>query len=391
MTLLKLALRNIFGAGLRTWLNVFVLSFAFVAIIWLQGFNEGIREQVSNSLIDFEYGGGQFWHAEYDPFDPLSLSDAHAKIPADLQAKIDQKNALAISVAQATLYPQGRIHLIILKGIDPEQQILEIPTRFLASDDGEINALIGTRMARSAKLEIGDYVTLRWRDANGTFDARDIRIAQIMQTDVQSIDAGQVWISLASMRKMTAMPAEATIIVMGESLQAPPAAAGWQWKSQAALLQDITDLVRVRSMSSAIFYFILLLLAMLAIFDTQVLSIFRRRKEIGTLIALGMTRGEVIKLFTIEGFLNGVLAAVVGAAYGIPLFTYFAGNGVPIPQSSSEGFGIAMGQILYPQYSSALILGTMTIVLVTVLIVSYLPARKISKMKPTDALRGRLA
>jgi len=37
MSFLKLALRNLLGARLRTWLNVIVLSFAFVAIIGLQG------------------------------------------------------------------------------------------------------------------------------------------------------------------------------------------------------------------------------------------------------------------------------------------------------------------------------------------------------------------
>ncbi|MCK7490031.1 MAG: hypothetical protein MZU79_07255 [Anaerotruncus sp.] len=30
MTILKLALKNLLGAGLRTWLNVFVLSLSFV-------------------------------------------------------------------------------------------------------------------------------------------------------------------------------------------------------------------------------------------------------------------------------------------------------------------------------------------------------------------------
>jgi len=38
----------------------------------------------------------------------------------------------------------------------------------------------------------------------------------------------------------------------------------------------------------------------------------------------------------------------------------------------------------------ALILATMVLVFITSLIVSYLPARKISKMQPTEALKGKL-
>ena len=37
----KLAYRNLMGAKLRTWLNIIVLSMAYVIIIWQQGFLDG--------------------------------------------------------------------------------------------------------------------------------------------------------------------------------------------------------------------------------------------------------------------------------------------------------------------------------------------------------------
>ncbi len=80
-------------------------------------------------------------------------------------------------------------------------------------------------------------------------------------------------------------------------------------------------------------YIILLSLSMLAIFDTQVLSIFRRQKEIGTYIALGMTRGQVVGLFTIEGSLNSVLAGLLAALYGIPFLLFQAKTGISIKWS----------------------------------------------------------
>jgi len=48
----KLALRNLLGAGLRTWLNVVVLSFSFVAIIWTQGLYEGMNDQARRASVD---------------------------------------------------------------------------------------------------------------------------------------------------------------------------------------------------------------------------------------------------------------------------------------------------------------------------------------------------
>jgi ABC-type antimicrobial peptide transport system permease subunit len=120
-----------------------------------------------------------------------------------------------------------------------------------------------------------------------------------------------------------------------------------------------------------------------------VLSIFRRQKEIGTYVALGYTRREVVGLFTIEGAMHAILAAVVGAVYGIPLLAWLAKNGITLGMDSSD-FGITMSDTMYPVYSGALVIGTTLIVLLATTVVSYWPSRKIAKMNPTEALRGKL-
>ncbi len=64
-------------------------------------------------------------------------------------------------------------------------------------------------------------------------------------------------------------------------------------------------------------------------------------------------------------------------------------RGISIPVNSSD-FGIAMAEKLYPVYSLGLIAGTVLIVLLVTTIVSYWPSRKIAKLNPTEALRGRI-
>jgi putative ABC transport system permease protein len=55
-----------------------------------------------------------------------------------------------------------------------------------------------------------------------------------------------------------------------------------------------------------------------------------------------------------------------------------------------DDYGIAIGEKIFPTYSVGLILGTTLLILITTTIVSFLPTRKISKLKPTEALRGRI-
>ncbi|MFO7732632.1 MAG: FtsX-like permease family protein [Candidatus Aminicenantes bacterium] len=395
MTLLKLALKNLLGAGLRTWLNVFVLSLSFVLIIFSQGLLEGMNKQAEEAMIAVEVAGGHVQHPVYDRYDPLSLTDAHGPVPSFLAPLAAAGQAEPVLVIQGTIYPGGRLFTIQIKGIEPAQTVLDIPTSFLGADAAppgdEIPALIGERMAELTGLGAGDSFTVRWRDARGTFDARDATVVQVMKTSVQTVDSGQIWIPLARLQAMTGLEGQATFVVLAQDAPAPAAAdlSGWLFRDPDYFLTDLHAMVESKSAGSSILYAIFLALAMLAIFDTQVLSIFHRRREMGTLMALGFTRTKLIGLFTLEGMLNGVLAALVGAVYGIPLLSWMARTGWALP-GDTDSYGFAIGERLFPSYSLALVAGTTLLVLLTTTAVSFLPTRRIAKLKPTDALRGRM-
>ena len=388
MTIAKLALRNFLGAGMKAWLRVVVLSLAFVVIIGLQGLYVGMGEQMSQAMISAELGGGQYWHPKYDPQDPLELADAHGPIPAGLTSLIESGRATPILIVQGYIYSAGTFRSILLKGIDPNQDVLSLPTDVLADSPGSGPALIGTRMAREAGLKVGDVATVRWRDAVGTFDAEEIRIARVMNTSVQTVDSGQVWLPLDRLQRMARMNGEASLVVLANGTSGG-AVTGWTFKNLDFLLADVRAMVRTKMAGGAIVYTILLFLGMITILDTQVLSIFYRKKEIGTLMALGLTRGSVIRMFTLEGAFNAVLAAVIGAIYGIPLLGLLANSGIPVPPVT-EQVGFSVGDRIYPAYSAALVLGTTALVGVTTTVVSFLPTRKIARLQPTEALRGRL-
>lgn len=386
----KLAVRNLLGAGTKTWLNAIVLSLAFVAIIWGQSLFKGLDEEATRNMVAIQIGGGQYWMEAYDPFDPFSLEKSHAPLPGPLAAAVSAGDAAPILIVQGTVYPRGRVLSVMLKGIDPGQTVLAFPSASLRRGGEAIPALIGTRMAKSAGLEKGDTVTIRWRDARGTFDARDIVLVETFSTTIQAIDSGQIWIPLEDLRSMAAMPGEATIAVIRSGVKPAAAVPGWLFRDVGYLKKDIDELVKTKSIGASIFYTLLMFLALLAVFNTQVLSIFRRRREIGTMMALGMTRGRLVGLFTLEGALQSILAILLGALYGVPLLALFKAHGWKFPAEQMDEWGIAIGNVLYPAYGTALVLGTAVLVFLATTVVSYLPTRKISKLKPTEALKGKL-
>ncbi|MDD3431804.1 MAG: FtsX-like permease family protein [Bacteroidales bacterium] len=388
MKLFKTALKSLLGNGLKTWLTVFVLSVSFVLIIFMQGLLEGWSRQAVSDAIAWEIAGGQYWSEAYDPYDPFSLDSCARDIPDQLKPAAESGLLEAVLISQGTIYPQGRMQGVILKGIDPEQQIVKLPTRLLAGEGPEIPVIIGAQMAKQAHLKENDLVTLRWRDANGTFEAADLRVAGIFVTTVPTIDNGQIWLALDKLQSMMLRENQASILIASPDYKAQQLE-GWLFKDVEKLSSNTIAMVKAKSMGMAIFYLIFLLLALLAIFDTQTLAIFRRQREIGTLVALGMTRKQVQWLFTLEGSLNALLAIALGCLYGIPLFIYLSMNGLSFPIDISE-FGLPVSDVMYPYYSLKLIVGTIVFILLSTALVSYLPARQIARMNPTEAIRGKM-
>jgi len=389
MIAFKLAIRNLLGAGLRTWLSVIVLSITFILILLIHGFIEGWNKQAMSDMKAWEVGGGQYWHTEYDPHDFFTLEDSHRDIPGVVLNDSEGNNYCPILISQATIYPQGRMRNILMKGIDPGQQILELPSSMLEGEYEEIPVIIGTAMARATKLGEGDITTIRWRDVNGTFDAAEVIIAGVFKTNVPTVDAAQVWMPLSKMQEITGMPDEATIIVVPKETENPDPFPGWEFKETDELLSAIISTIKTKSIGSSIIYVVFLALGLLAVFDTQVLSIFRRQKEIGTYVAMGMTRKQVVGIFTVEGAMHSILAVILGAIWGVPFLLWLSKTGFGMPISADE-FGLAMAERIYPAYGLGLITATLLLIVITTTIVSYLPSRKISKMNPTEAIKGKI-
>ncbi len=391
MVILKLAYRNLKGAGIRTWLNVFVLSLAFLSIIYLKGLYNGMQDQSIRISEDTDMGSGQYWCAIYDPYDPLSLPDAHETIPEVFNPLISSGVITPVMFYQGAIYPDNRLKNIILRGVDPNQQVMNIPTSELRVESNEyLPIMLGHRMAKSINVKAGDIFTLQWRDGNGAYDARDARVVAVMTTTNSTIDIGNVWVDLALLQDITRLENEATLLIIDKSYSGELPESEWEYHSLFALTKDIRDMVEMKSIGGSIMYGVLMALALLAVFDTQVLSIWRRRREMGTLMALGMTRMTLIKLFTLEGGMHGFFAVVLATIYGAPLLYLNSVKGLTMPMDV-DNFGMVLPQTLFPEYSVGLILGTIIIVLITVTITSFIPVRKLAKLKPTDALRGKMS
>jgi ABC-type antimicrobial peptide transport system permease subunit len=196
-----------------------------------------------------------------------------------------------------------------------------------------------------------------------------------------------LWLDLQTLRQMTGMTNEATYFIESPACPVQEDVDGWLYRDLKFLMTDIDQLVASNRIESIVIFTFLLAIALLAVFDTQTLSIFRRRREIGTYIALGMTPRRVIALFTLEGTCFSLLAVLIAFVWGTPLLVWIARTGMPMPDIYTS---MVMGDTLYPVYEIASIVTSMVLVIFLSAIISYLPARKIAKQNVVNALKGKL-
>ena len=386
--LFNIAIKNLVGAGIRTWLNVFVTSVSIFMIIFSSGMYTGMKQHAMNVSIDTEIAGGAFWHPNYDPYDPITFEDSHSITPSILTELVESNKALEVLVSQASIYPDGRVVPVIMKGITLEQEILNIPTKEILKYEGDnIPILIGRGMSKYTKLSIGDTFIIRWMDDNRTYDAGLGEIVYVMDSDNFKIDFGHIWLPIEKMQKMLSMENESTYVVFDDNIN-PHSAGDWIKRDVKYLIRDMETIIEQDRPNAIMIYIILLSLAAMGIFNAQTLSIFRRKKEIGTLMALGMHKRKVVLLFTIEGAMNAIFAIILTVLLFGPLLYYFSIYGVPLPIDYSD-MGLIIAKRLIPIYSMPLLIATALIVFLILLLVSYLPSRKISKMHPVDAIRGK--
>jgi putative ABC transport system permease protein len=114
----------------------------------------------------------------------------------------------------------------------------------------------------------------------------------------------------------------------------------------------------------------------IGIANTMFTSVLERRKEIGTMKAIGARNEDILSIFIVESGILGLIGGFLGLVLGIVVakaVEYYAQQSV--------------GTIIKASMSPYLIIGCLMFGFVIGIISGFFPARQASKLKPADALR----
>lgn len=177
---------------------------------------------------------------------------------------------------------------------------------------------------------------LRWRTGqtvHALAGDRDVtlRVAGIIPRGTVGIDSSVVFVDVATAQELFGKiglldridlivdPARLAGVQRAVAAVIPPGARAVEPKTRT---DEIARMLQSFRLNLEALAYVALLVGMFLIYNTVAISVVQRRPEVGTVRALGATRGAVFRTFVGEGVLVGVLGSLLGLVVGAVLATF---------------------------------------------------------------------
>jgi putative ABC transport system permease protein len=405
--LLLIALRNLDRNRRRSLLSLLVVAAGTAALVLTAGFMrfsfDGLREAlVRSGLGHLEVapeGGGVAGESPGGGGAAPALEGWEA-LRAELEA-IPHVRAVGAALQVTGIVSHGeRTAAVLGLAVEPDRERrmgVEVKLRGgaglpeAAPAEGEDQALLGVGLARALEAAPGDVVTVTGITVDGTLNALDLKVAGLVTSGLRELDARLLKVHLATAQRLLATDRVASLVVGLDDTARTAAVRGQveerlpqglkvrDWESRAPFYEQ------VRALYGGIFWFlgvIVMVLVALAASNTLLMSLLERMREVGTLLALGTSRGQVAALVVAEAGWLGVLGSAAGSGLGLALAVALNAAHVRMPPPPGAADPLDLRLLVQP----ADVLGITVLMVATLLTASVVPAVRALRVRIVDAL-----
>jgi len=245
--------------------------------------------------------------------------------------------------------------------------------------------LVGKEMSKKLDLFVGQTVNLTGPSA----DVRRFTIRGIYETGINAIDQKRIYSHQRPAKYLVdgVAPISFILVRLADSMRAPADARAFEellghrsrpWQDREKSNMQIFRTLRI---SAGLAISCIILLAGFGIFNILTMSVLEKTKEISILRSMGYTRNDIVAVFLWQGLFVAVLGILLGWVFGL-LLTYTVTH-IPIKVR-----GIFKADHFIVVYAMKHYLQAAVLALISVLVASYIPARRAAKMEPVHILRG---
>ena len=241
-------------------------------------------------------------------------------------------------------------------------------------------SILGRELAQELGVRVGDRLTVQTGLRSET-----LRVTALVDLGVKDLNRRTVIVPLRAAQNLLALPGGATSLdVTLRDVWVAQALAG-QWRAQYPYKIEswqesnaqLVSALNAQSVSTSIIRGVVLAVVVLGIASVLVVSVVQKQREIGILRAMGATRGQVLRLFLIQGAVVGGLGSAFGLLLAVALIFLFT-------RFVRGSDGLPLFDISLPPSTA---LQVALVATVCGVLAAIAPARRAARLDPAQAIR----
>jgi ABC-type lipoprotein release transport system permease subunit len=426
----RIAARSLLQHGRRTFFLALAIAGVTALLILLNALSAGVQEAMMRAATTLTTGHlnvGGFFKVTSSAGGPIvteydKVMDAVREDVPEMETMVHRGRGWAKLISDLGSTQAGITGIEIDK--EPSfREVVQVVSGRIEDLAQPNTMLVFESQVEKLKVEVGDAVTISGQTPQGTANTIDCRVVAIAK-DMGLLSKFGVFVPVGTTRSLYQLRADTTGAVhvylkpqyvsqvgdiaarlrvqlekRGWAIMDPDAKPFWMkfqsvsredWTGQRLDVTSWEDETSFLSWTltvinglTVVLLAILLAIVVTGIMNTMWIAIRERTREIGTLRAIGMQRGGVLRMFLYESLLLGIAGSSVGAALGALVAAAINAARIEVPLSVQ--LFLMSDRVNLSVHGAGLAGAALFIALVTTLAALY-PAHRAARLRPVSAM-----
>lgn len=401
MLLVKIAWKNIWRNKVRSFVVITAISLGLWAGVFGSAFVQGMMKSKVEDVIQTEMSHIQIHVPKFrDEYDGSLYMKNGSEIADALRAK-DQVEAVSERmISMGGLASSRKNGMIKLVGVNPadEKHVSDIYTKVIEGSYFESKKkrpiILSEKTAEEYGIKMNSKIIFKMLDVDGQMTDIAFKVVGIYNSGNPMYDKMTAFVKLDQMRQGFGIETGSNEIAvwLNDHNQSETIAHDFQDKySDLEVLpwMDLSPGMRMMIEAFDVYLYIIvgiILVALLfSIVNTMLMAVLERVREIGMLMAIGMTKNRVFKIIMYETVFMTMIGAPIGLLLSGLTVGYFGKNGIDLSGAAYEAQGF--GSTVFPYLDIESYINVTIMVLFMAVLAAVYPALKALSLKPVEAIR----